>query len=176
MSQPRVALEIGQGEETWGTIVLELDDAATPATAANFLQYVDDGFFDGTIFHRVISNFMIQGGGYTAPNTDKRGGRDPIQNEAQAGLKNERGTIAMARTDEPHSATNQFFINTANNAMLDHPAHDGWGYCAFGKVADGMSIVERIESVKTRPSAAMGGEDSEPVDPPRIVRASRVRG
>jgi len=174
MDLPRVALEIAQGDQDWGTIVLELDTEKTPKTVENFLSYVDARFFDGTIFHRVIPTFMIQGGGYTAPGKAKTGGlRPPVENEAAAGLKNQRGTIAMARTSAPHSATSQFFINVADNAMLDHPARDGWGYCAFGRVVAGMEVAERIKDVETTRNPQMG-EDSQPVDPPVIKRATRL--
>ncbi len=173
MSKPRVEFQIAQGDDDWGRIVIELDDEKTPKTVENFLHYVDTGFFDGTIFHRVISHFMIQGGGYTAPGQSKRKGlAPPIENEAAAGLKNTRGTIAMARTNEPHSATSQFFINVADNDMLDHPAHDGWGYCAFGVVVEGMDVVDRIKDVPTTRNPQMG-EDSQPVDPPVIKHATR---
>lgn len=133
-----------------GVIEIELDKAKAPATAANFEQYVKDGFYDGTIFHRVIDGFMIQGGGLEAGMKEKQT-RAPIQNEANNGLKNERGTIAMARTQDPHSATAQFFINVANNNFLNHssPTIDGWGYCVFGKVINGMDIVDKIKGVST---------------------------
>jgi len=175
MALPRIEFEIAQGDEDWGKIVLELDEEKTPATVRNFLQYVDDKFFDGTIFHRVIPTFMIQGGGYSAPAESKtKGLHDPVENEAANGLKNLRGTIAMARTNHPHSATSQFFISVADNAMLDHPAHDGWGYCAFGQVISGMDVVDRIKNVPTRPNPEMGGENSQPVNPSMIKTARRV--
>ena len=170
-ARPRVTMEIAQGAEVWGPVVIELDPDKAPKTVANFLRYVDDGFFDGTIFHRVIPNFMVQGGGYTQPNQDKRGQHAPIQNEAANGLKNQTGSIAMARTADPHSATSQFFINVADNRMLDHPGHDGWGYCVFGRVVAGMDVVNRIRTVKTTVNRAMG-ENSQPVDPP-VIRAAR---
>lgn len=174
MNLPRVALEIAQADQDWGTIVLELDAQRTPRTVENFLSYVDAAFFDGTIFHRVIPNFMIQGGGYTAPNQAKtKGLRQPVENEAADGLKNVRGTIAMARTSDPHSATSQFFINVADNNMLDHPGGDGWGYCGFGQVVEGMDVVDRIKAVETEPNPQMG-ENSQPIDPPAIKKASRV--
>ncbi len=174
MSRPRIAFEIVQGDEDWGTIVLELDAEKTPKTVENFLRYVDDEFLDGTIFHRVIPNFMIQGGGYVAPNEAKtKGLRKPVQNEAAAGSKNVRGTIAMARTSDPHSATSQFFINVADNDVLDYPGSDGWGYCAFGQVAEGMDVVDRIRNVETQFNPQMG-EKSQPVDPPMVKRARRV--
>ncbi len=142
---PRVRLET-----TLGNIVLELDREHAPATVDNFLAYVNDGFYDGTIFHRVIDGFMIQGGGYTADFSRKET-RPPIQNEADNGLKNTRGSIAMARTQDPHSASAQFFINVADNSALDHKARDarGWGYAVFGRVADGMGVVDKIRTQTT---------------------------
>ena len=174
MKAPRVEMQIAQGDEEWGKIVLELEAEKTPKTTQNFLSYVDNRFLDGTIFHRVISNFMIQGGGYTAPNAAKtKGLREPVENEAAGGLKNERGTIAMARTNDPHSATSQFFINVADNDMLDHPGGDGWGYCAFGRVVEGMEVVDRIKDVETQQNPQMG-ENSQPVNPPLIAKATRL--
>jgi peptidyl-prolyl cis-trans isomerase B (cyclophilin B) len=131
-----------------GDIVIELDKENAPDTCENFVQYVKAGHFDGTIFHRVISNFMIQGGGFSAGMIEKPT-RAPIRNEAQNGLSNLTGTIAMARTNDPHSATAQFFINVADNKFLDHPGHDGWGYCVFGKVTAGMDVVNDIKRVET---------------------------
>ena len=133
-----------------GTIVLELDADKAPQTVANFLQYARDGFYDGTIFHRVINGFMIQGGGMQAGMAEKQT-RDSIQNEADNGLTNTRGTIAMARTPDPHSASAQFFINVADNDFLNFraPTQDGWGYCVFGKVVEGMDVVDKIKGVPT---------------------------
>ena len=133
-----------------GTIVLELDADKAPKTVANFLQYAKDGFYDGTIFHRVINGFMIQGGGMQPGMVEKQT-RDSIQNEADNGLTNARGTIAMARTPDPHSASAQFFINVADNDFLNFRAQtqDGWGYCVFGKVVDGMDVVDKIKGVQT---------------------------
>ena len=133
-----------------GTIVLELDAAKAPNTVANFLEYAKDGFYNGTIFHRVINGFMIQGGGMETGMAEKQT-RAPIQNEANNGLPNARGTIAMARTPDPHSATAQFFINVADNDFLNFRAEtpDGWGYCVFGKVTDGMDVVDKIKGVDT---------------------------
>jgi len=136
----------------FGDITIELDDEKAPKTCENFKQYVTDGFFDGTIFHRVINNFMIQGGGFTEDMTQKPV-RDAIENEAANGLSNEIGSIAMARTGDPHSATAQFFINVADNKFLDHPGQDGWGYCVFGKVTDGMDVVNKIKMVETTTKA-----------------------
>jgi len=138
-----------------GTIVLELYPDKAPKTVENFLQYAKDGFYDGTMFHRVIAGFMIQGGGFT-PDFKQKQTRAPVRNEAETGLKNTTGTIAMARTSDPHSATAQFFINVADNAMLDFkfPTEQGYGYCAFGKVVKGMDVVERIAKVATGPGPA----------------------
>ncbi len=131
-----------------GVIALELDRDKAPKSVDNFLQYVRDGFYDGTIFHRVMKDFMIQGGGYTA-DLAKKQTREPIENEAKNGLKNTRGSIAMARTSAPHSATAQFFINHKDNDFLDYPSRDGWGYAVFGKVTDGMSVVDAIADQPT---------------------------
>jgi len=131
-----------------GNITLELNPDKAPRTVANFLKYVEDKHYDGTIFHRVIKDFMIQGGGFT-PDMKQKDVRTSIQNEASNGLKNDRGTIAMARTGAPHSATAQFFINTVNNDFLNYPGQDGWGYCVFGKVIAGMDVVEKIRMVPT---------------------------
>ena len=131
-----------------GDIDLELYSDKAPQTVANFLKYVDEGFYDGTIFHRVINSFMIQGGGFTEQMQRKRT-RDPIKNEAKNGLKNVRGSVAMARTRAPHSASSQFFINHADNKFLDYPGQDGWGYAVFGKVTNGMETVDAIADVMT---------------------------
>lgn len=133
-----------------GVITLELDAEKAPITVENFLAYVSAGHYDNTVFHRVIAGFMIQGGGFE-PGMKQKPTRDPIQNEANNGLKNERGTIAMARTQAPHSASAQFFINVADNDFLNHRSPDlqGWGYCVFGKVSDGFDVVDQIRKVKT---------------------------
>ena len=133
-----------------GPITLELDHAKAPNTAANFESYVRKGFFDGTVFHRVINGFMIQGGGFEPGMKQKRTDA-PIANEAANGLRNAKYTIAMARTNDPHSATAQFFINVADNDFLNHtaPTPQGWGYCVFGKVTDGFDTVDKIKAVKT---------------------------
>ena len=137
-------------ETSMGTITLELDDAKAPETVANFVRYAKDGHYDGTIFHRVIDGFMIQGGGFTKDMNQKET-REPIRNEAMNGLKNLRGTIAMARTMVVDSATSQFFINLVDNAFLDfqNPTPQGFGYAVFGKVIDGMDVVDQIAKVKT---------------------------
>jgi len=134
----------------FGDITLELFNDKAPVTAANFLQYCRDGHYNGTIFHRVIGNFMIQGGGY-APGFEEKDTRASIKNEANNGLSNKVGTIAMARTQEPHSASAQFFINVADNTFLDFKSESvqGWGYCVFAQVTDGMDIVNKIKAVKT---------------------------
>lgn len=153
---------------TKGDIILELYPDKAPITVENFLSYVDDKFYDGTIFHRVISDFMIQGGGYTEDFT-KKPSRSPIKNEANNGLKNERGTIAMARTNEPHSATNQFFINHIDNSFLDHTAktEEGYGYCVFGKVIQGMDVIDAIAAVPT-------DQDDAPEETIKIISVRRL--
>jgi cyclophilin family peptidyl-prolyl cis-trans isomerase len=147
--KPRVEMKTSQG-----TMVIELDPAAAPKTVANFLDYVKSGQYDGLIFHRVIKGFMIQGGGHAADLSEKAT-KGPIQNEAEmafkAGLKNDRGTIAMARKGEPHSATAQFFINHGNNDMLNFPSRDGWGYVAFGRVVSGLDVLDKIAELPTTP-------------------------
>lgn len=133
-----------------GDIHIELDTENAPISSSNFQEYVESGFYDGTIFHRVIKNFMIQGGGFEA-GMNQKATRDPIQNEADNGLSNLRGTLAMARTMEPHSATAQFFINVEDNTFLDHSSKspEGWGYAVFGKVVEGMDVVDKIKEVNT---------------------------
>jgi peptidyl-prolyl cis-trans isomerase B (cyclophilin B) len=131
-----------------GNIKIELDAEKAPKTVENFLNYVNSGHYNGTIFHRVIDGFMIQGGGFE-PGMKQKPTNDTIENEAKNGLKNEPYTIAMARTSAPHSASAQFFINIQNNNFLDYPGQDGWGYCVFGKVVDGKDVVDKIKSVKT---------------------------
>ena len=163
-SNPRVQLETNRG-----IIVLELDSTSAPKTVENFLQYVRDGFYNGAIFHRVIKGFMIQGGGFTADMHEKST-REPISNEAYNGLKNQRGTIAMARTMDPHSASAQFFINLVGNDFLDYKGktRDGWGYCVFGKVVEGMDVVDTIGNVPTKTKS---GFDDVPTTPVVIERA-----
>jgi peptidyl-prolyl cis-trans isomerase B (cyclophilin B) len=131
-----------------GTITLQLDADKAPNTVKNFLDYVESGFYSNTIFHRVIGNFMIQGGGFE-PGMQQKKTNAPIKNEAANGLKNDMYTIAMARTGDPHSATAQFFINVKNNNFLNYPGQDGWGYCVFGKVVEGKEVVDAIRDVKT---------------------------
>lgn len=136
-----------------GVITLELDAEKAPETVKNFIAYVEAGHYDNTLFHRVIDGFMIQGGGFE-PGMNQKGTNAPVKNEADNGLKNERGTIAMARTQDPHSATAQFFINVADNDFLNFraPSAQGWGYCVFGRVTDGMDVVDAIKNVQTRSS------------------------
>jgi len=155
-----------------GAITLELDAERAPETVKNFLQYVKDGHYDNTVFHRVIDGFMIQGGGFE-PGMRQKATRAPIQNEAANGLKNARGTIAMARTGDPHSATAQFFINVADNAFLNHtaPSGQGWGYCVFGRVTDGMDVVDKIKGVRT---GSKGMHKDVPVEDVVIERAEAV--
>lgn len=156
----------------FGEITLELDAEKAPITVANFLQYVDNGFYDGTIFHRVISNFMIQGGGFDTAMNQKTTEAE-IKNEADNGLGNDQYTIAMARTSAPHSASSQFFINVANNAFLNHtaPTGSGWGYCVFGKVIDGMDVVDKIKQVAT---TSLKGHQDVPSSNVIIERATRA--
>ncbi len=150
-----------------GDIVIELDFEKAPKTSENFAQYVRDGFYDGTIFHRVINSFMVQGGGFLPGMVEKQT-REPIENESNNGLSNLTGTIAMARTMDPHSATAQFYINVADNKFLDFPSQDGWGYCVFGKVTDGMDVINQIKGVDT--TGRMGHQDV-PVDDIVIEKA-----
>ncbi|MGE4506408.1 MAG: peptidylprolyl isomerase [Desulfovibrionaceae bacterium] len=166
MANPQVLIETPKGE-----ILVELFEAEAPKTVANFLRYVDEGHYEGLLFHRVIENFMIQGGGLDFNMNDKPT-HEPVENEADNGLKNERGTLAMARTMDPHSASSQFFINTVDNAFLDHKSKtpDGWGYCVFGKVVDGMDVVDKIRKVKT---GNKGYHQDVPVDPVSIISAAR---
>ncbi|QGU32092.1 peptidylprolyl isomerase [Thermochromatium tepidum] len=153
-----------------GEILIELDTEKAPKTCANFEQYVRDGHYDGTLFHRVIDGFMIQGGGMT-PDFTQKPTRAPIENEAKNGLKNQTGTLAMARTMQPHSATCQFFINVADNDFLDYPGQDGWGYCVFGRVVGGMETVNAIKGVRT---GSRAGYQDVPVDDVIIERAEIV--
>ncbi|MDO5651802.1 MAG: peptidylprolyl isomerase [Moraxella sp.] len=166
MDMPVVALDTNYGE-----IVIELNQEKAPVTVANFLDYVQSGHYDGTIFHRVIDGFMIQGGGFEAGMKEKRTGT-PIKNEADNGLSNEVGTIAMARTNDPHSATAQFFINVNNNGFLNHssPTPQGWGYAVFGKVITGMDVVNQIKAVPTGKYGFHGDVPTEPV----VINSAKV--
>jgi peptidyl-prolyl cis-trans isomerase A (cyclophilin A) len=161
---PRVVLSTSEGD-----ITVELNAAKAPKTVENFLAYVKSGHYDGTIFHRVIDGFMIQGGGFTADMKQKPT-RAPIPLESRNGLKNERGTIAMARTSVPDSATSQFFINVVDNPRLDHPNPDGHGYAVFGRVVAGMEVVDRIRVV---PTISAGGHQNVPAKPV-LIRAARI--
>jgi peptidyl-prolyl cis-trans isomerase B (cyclophilin B) len=152
-----------------GDIVIELDEANAPVSSANFKQYVEDGFYDGTIFHRVIKGFMVQGGGFL-PDMMQKATRDNIENEAKNGLKNVRGSLAMARTSAPHSASSQFFINVKDNSFLDYPGQDGWGYCVFAKVTEGLDILEQIENVAIGNKAGHGDVPLEPV----VINAASI--
>ena len=153
-----------------GNITIELDAEKAPKTVENFIAYVKSGHYDGTIFHRVISDFMIQGGGFE-PGMKQKDTRDQIENEAKNGLKNEQYSIAMARTSAPHSASAQFFINVKNNSFLDYPGQDGWGYCVFGKVTDGKEVVDAIRKVKTGRSGMHGDV---PVEDVVITKAEMI--
>ena len=159
-------------ETTMGNITIELDMQNAPISSENFLAYVDDGYFVDTTFHRIIPDFMIQGGGITADMQDKSSKRAAIENEANNGVKNDRGTLAMARTGEPHSATSQFFINHADNGFLNHTSESmqGWGYAVFGKVTDGMDIIDAMAKVSTGNN---GGHQNVPLETITITGASR---
>ncbi|MFL6694007.1 MAG: peptidylprolyl isomerase [Ramlibacter sp.] len=168
MPNPKVELHIAGN----GVITLELDEAKAPKTVANFLSYVKKGHYNGTIFHRVIPGFMVQGGGF-APGMQQKPTDATIQNEAQNGLKNQKYTVAMARTSDPHSASAQFFINVADNGFLNHtsPSGQGWGYAVFGKVVGGTDVVDRITGVKT---GRKGGHDDVPAQDVVIEKAVAV--
>jgi cyclophilin family peptidyl-prolyl cis-trans isomerase len=168
MAQPTVLLET-----TFGTIHIALEPEKAPKSVENFLKYVDDGHYAGTVFHRVIGNFMVQGGGYDEK-YEKKPVRDPVENEADNGLKNVRGSVAMARTTDPHSATAQFFINVVDNAFLDHKGKtpSDWGYTVFGTVTSGMDVVDKIKAV---PTAARGSFQKDvPVESVVIKSATRA--
>ncbi|WP_093447824.1 peptidylprolyl isomerase [Thiomicrospira sp. ALE5] len=160
-------------ETNLGSMIIELYPNEAPITVANFLEYAKDGFYDGTIFHRVIDNFMIQGGGMDQQ-MRRKATRDPIQNEADNGLHNRIGTIAMARTNDPHSATSQFFINVANNRSLDfrEKTPRAWGYTVFGRVVDGMRTVNQI---RTQPTTSRNGHQDVPINPVIIERVRQIQ-
>jgi len=153
-----------------GVITIELDAEKAPKSAQNFIDYAQSGHYDGTIFHRIIDGFMIQGGGFE-PGMKQKPTQAPIENEAKNGLKNVKGSIAMARTSDPHSATAQFFINVSDNSFLDYPGQDGWGYCVFGQVVEGLDVVEAIRAVKTGRS---GFHQDVPVEDVVIEKAEVV--
>ena len=163
-ANPMVELKTNQGD-----IVVEVFADKAPKSADNFIQYVKDGFYNGTVFHRVIDGFMIQGGGFDA-DMKQKSTRAPIENEAKNGLRNEVGTLAMARTADPHSASSQFFINLVANTALDYPSRDGWGYAVFGKVVKGLEVVE---SIAKQPTANRGFHQNVPVEAV-IVNSARV--
>ena len=172
MSNPQVELHVTinvADTATQGVITLELDAVNAPKSTENFLNYVNAGFYNGTVFHRVIKNFMIQGGGMT-PDMKQKETQAPIENEAKNGLKNDKYTVAMARTSDPHSATAQFFINTVDNGFLNHssPTPQGWGYAVFGKVVKGQEVVDAIKAVRT---TRKGFHDDVPFDPVVIDKA-----
>ena len=156
-----------------GIITIQLNAEKAPITVKNFLDYVNDGFYSGTIFHRVIDSFMIQGGGFE-PGMKQKAVKAPIQNEAANGLKNDNYTVAMARTGDPHSATAQFFINATDNSFLNYTASNpqGFGYCVFGKVVEGMDVVDKIRKVKT---ANRGGHENVPLEDVVITKAEAVK-
>ena len=157
-------------ETSLGTIVIELDEEKAPDTVRNFIAYIEEGFYDGTVFHRVIDDFMIQGGGFT-PDMSQKKSHDPIKNEADNGLKNEKYSIAMARTPDPHSASSQFFINVNDNDFLDYKnkTQSGWGYAVFGKVVDGTDVVDKIKVI---PTGTHSGYRDVPVEPVLIIKAT----
>jgi peptidyl-prolyl cis-trans isomerase B (cyclophilin B) len=158
-------------ETSLGNLAIELDGDKAPATVANFLGYVDERFYDGTVFHRVIPNFMVQGGGFE-PGMKQKKTKPPIANESSNGLQNKRGTLAMARTSAPNSATSQFFINVADNAFLDRAqAQDGVGYCVFGRVTEGMDVLDKIKAV---PTAGRGGHGDVPTKDVVILSMRRA--
>ncbi|MEE9309783.1 MAG: peptidylprolyl isomerase [Cocleimonas sp.] len=158
-------------ETSKGTMMLELDAEKAPSTAANFVAYVESGFYDGLIFHRVIPNFMVQGGGMNPDMSEKADKRSPIKNEANNGLKNDRGTVAMARTGDPHSASSQFFINLKDNDFLNFTSESqaGWGYAVFGKITEGLDVIDEIAKVKT---GNHGGHGDVPLEAITITKMS----
>lgn len=165
-ANPRVELETNKGK-----IVLELDAAKAPKTVANFLEYVKAGHYDGTIFHRVIAGFMVQGGGFDT-RMEQKPTRPPVENEADNGLKNARGTVAMARTGDPHSASSQFFVNLVDNTFLNYKSKtpQGWGYTVFGKVVEGMDVVDAIAKIKTGPRGPFSSDV--PSEGVQIIKAT----
>jgi cyclophilin family peptidyl-prolyl cis-trans isomerase len=168
---PIVALEIEQGGKPLGTIKIQLDSDKAPISTKNFIEYVQNGHYNGTVFHRVISDFMIQGGGFT-PDKEEKKTREPIKNEGGNGLKNKRGTVAMARTSDPDSATAQFFINVKDNAFLDREnARDGAGYAVFGKVISGMDVVDKI---KETPKSDQGGAFTDAPTEQVVIKSAKV--
>ncbi|MGD8450748.1 MAG: peptidylprolyl isomerase [Phycisphaerae bacterium] len=189
-ARPLVELEIGTAKDVWGTVVIELHQQRVPATVRNFLRYVDEGFYNGTIFHRVLPDFIIQGGGYTGIGEIKTEGmHGAVRNESRIAEKNTRGTIAMARKQDPHSAQCQFFINVADNNRLDCAGSTRYGHCVFGRIISGMEIIDRIksmpttvgpeaqrrfESYKARGYDVQAPEKSQPITPVMIISARRI--
>jgi cyclophilin family peptidyl-prolyl cis-trans isomerase len=171
----RVAMTVGVGDEDWGTIVIELYDDRAPQSVANFLRYVDSGFYNGTIFHRIKPRYIVQGGGFVADFQEKTDGlQSPVPNEAARGEKNKRGTIAVARSrHDPNSGTSQFFFNLADNPRLDFSGENP-GYCAFGRVVDGMEVLEKLATTRVRRSTLVTNEVSQPMTPPQIKVARRL--
>jgi cyclophilin family peptidyl-prolyl cis-trans isomerase len=165
MANTKVLLATSKGDMT-----LELDETKAPGTSANFIEYVKSGFYDGTIFHRVIPGFVVQGGGML-PGMTEKDTRDPIRNEATNGLSNARGTISMARTSDPHSASSQFFLNLVDNARLDHrsPTPSGWGYCVFGRITEGLDVLDAIAAV---PTGSRPPHDDVPKEDVVLIKAS----
>lgn len=180
-SRPRVAFDISVDGHGWGTLVFELDAKAAPITVANFLRYTDEGYYDGTIIHRITTGpriHVFQGGGYTALEAPaKPGQRAPIPIESNNGLKNIRGTIAMARDAEPNTATSEYFVNLRDNPSLDYPGRDGYGYCVFGRVVEGLDMLDALAGLETavNPDPVLKGEKSTPKTPPVVTRAYRVQ-
>jgi cyclophilin family peptidyl-prolyl cis-trans isomerase len=158
-----------QFETSLGDFTVEVDEKSAPISSKNFLRYVDEGFFDGTVFHRVIPGFMVQCGGF-GPDMEQKSGREPIRNEADNGLRNQRGTLAMARTNDLHSATSQFFVNLVDNAFLDHKT-GSFGYAVFGRVTAGMDVIDKIAKVKT---GRRHGHDDVPAEAVVIKSARRA--
>jgi len=156
-------------ETSKGSIELELDPAKAPKTVANFVSYVKKGHYDGTIFHRVIPGFMIQGGGFT-PDMQQKSTDAPVENEAKNGLKNVRGAISMARTSNPHSATSQFFLVHKDSNFLDYPGQDGWGYCVFGKITKGLDVLDAIAAVQTTNAGMHQNVPAEPV----VIKSAKI--
>ena len=179
---PRVALDIVQGDRAWGTIVLELEEQKAPITVQNFLRYVDEGYYDGTLIHRIVVGEsariqVFQGGGYTELNgPSKPGQHEPIKLESDNGLKNIRGTIAMARDTAPGTATSEYFVNIEANPKLDYTGPEHLGYAVFGRVVEGMNVIDQIKVVETRtnPDPELKGEKSQPSNPPAVKKARRL--
>ena len=179
---PRVALDIVQGDQAWGTLVIELEEQKAPITVKNFLRYVDEGYYDGTLIHRIVVGEkarlqVFQGGGYAKLNgPSKPGQHEPIQLESDNGLKNVGGTIAMAREAAPDTATSEYFVNIEANPRLDYTDPDHPGYAVFGRIVEGMNVINKIKAVETRanPDPELKGEKSQPINPPVVKKARRI--